>query len=94
MAKRQQQKKRSGARKTAKRAMKKVKHNGVIAALLAAIGSAVTTALSSKQVRSLIDEVVGAAVDNVSRVIDSRKGRRLRRDRDREAADGLAEANT
>jgi hypothetical protein len=97
MAKRQQGKKRSGARKAAKRAMKKVKHHGVLSAFVAAIGSAVTTALASQQVRSLIDEVIGSTVDNVTRVINSRKGRLGRgrhRDRDRETADGLAEANT
>lgn len=99
MAKRQHNKKRSGARKTAKRAMKKVQHHGLLAATLAALGTAVTTALASKQMRSLIDEVVGSAVDNVSRAFNARKSRSKRhRDRelemDRDAANGLAEANT
>lgn len=89
MAKRQNKKKLRSAGKAAKKGVSKVKKHGALAAIVAAIGGAVTTLLARKEVHALIDELVGSAVDNVTRVLRQR-GAHARR----EHADGLAEAST
>jgi hypothetical protein len=91
MAKRQQRKKLKSARKAAQKAVSKVKKRGPLTALFVALGAAVTTMLASKEVHALIDEIVGSAVDKVTRALRQRSSH-VRHDRT--AADGLAEAGT
>jgi hypothetical protein len=91
MAKRQNKKKLRSAGKAAKKGLSKVKKHGGLTAMLVAIGGAVTTLLASKEMHALIDELVGSAVDNVTRVLRQRSAHARQ---EQASADGLAGAST